>query len=100
MYKIEVMSDIGLIKEHAVVDPNTFEIIIPAVMKSQSEIDIEKQNLLNSKAAEIQAKVDAYEAAKENQRQNGGPGPVADFEIMKICNEYNCQFEVVFKESN
>jgi hypothetical protein len=30
--------------------------------------------------------------------QNGGPAPVADFEIKKICNEHNCEFEVIWDE--
>lgn len=68
------------------------------VKKSAAEILFEEQSILSSKEAELQAKVDAYEAAKQHQLDNGGPGPVADFEIMKICNEHDGQFEVVFKE--
>jgi len=32
------------------------------------------------------------------QPHAGGAGPVADFETMKIVNEYNGQFEIVFEE--
>lgn len=59
----------------------------------------EEQALIDERAALIQAKVDAYIAAQQAQLQNGGPGPVADIEIMKIVNEHNGQFEVVFKEA-
>jgi hypothetical protein len=68
------------------------------VKKSEAEILVEEQTVLNNKTAEIQAECDAYEAAKTYQLENGGPGPVADFEIMKICNEHDGEFEVVFKE--
>lgn len=59
----------------------------------------EEQALIDAKTAEIQPKVDAYMAAQQAQLQNGGPGPVADVEIMTIVNEHNGQFEVVFKEA-
>jgi len=58
----------------------------------------EEQALKDEKAAEIQPKVDAYIAAQQAQLQNGGPGPVADVEIMQIVNEHNGQFEIVFEE--
>jgi hypothetical protein len=68
------------------------------VFKTEQEKANEEQALIDAKTAEIQAQCDAYMAAQENQRQNGGPGPVASEEIMKICNEHDCQFEIVFKE--
>jgi hypothetical protein len=68
------------------------------ILKTAQEIAAEEQALIDAKVAEIQAKCDAYMAAQENQRLNGGPGPVADEEIMQICNEHNCQFEVIFRE--
>ena len=68
------------------------------INKTAQEKADEEQALKDVKAAEVQAKVDAYKAAQQAQIQNGGPGPVADFEIMKICNEHNCEFEVVFRE--
>lgn len=68
------------------------------ILKTPEEKAAEEQALIDAKTAEIQALCDAYEAAKEYQRQNGGPGPVANEEIMQICNEYNCQFEVIFEE--
>jgi hypothetical protein len=63
------------------------------------DIEQERQGLLNQKSIEIQEKVDAYKAAQLYQLQNGGPGPSADFEIMKIVNEHQGQFEVVFKSN-
>jgi hypothetical protein len=67
------------------------------VARDPATVAAEEQVLIDAKVAEIQAKVDAYEAAKAYQLANGGPGPVAEFEIMKICNEHSCNFEVVFK---
>ena len=97
MYQFKINRDINEVKTEATYDEQGNE-LTPDVMKTAEEIVAEEQALIDDKAAEIQAKVDAYEAAKEHQRQNGGPGPVADFEIMKICNEHNCEFEIVFKE--
>lgn len=77
---------------------DTEKTVTIAVKKTEAQIEIEKKALIDAKTAEIQAKCDAYEAAKQNQQQNGGPGPVADFDIIKICNEYNGQFEVIFEE--
>lgn len=50
------------------------------------------------KQQEIQVKVEAYKVAQVRQLTNGGPGPVADYEIMSIVNEHDGQFEVVAKE--
>lgn len=97
MYQIKIVREVDEVKNYATYDENGNE-LTPLEMKSEAEIAAEEQALKDAKAAEIQAKVDAYEAAKEYQRQNGGPGPVADFEIMKICNEHNCEFEVIFEE--
>lgn len=97
MYQFKINRDIDEVKAQATYDEQGNE-LTPDVMKTAEEIAAEEQALIDDKTAEIQAKVDAYEAAKEHQRQNGGPGPVADFEIMKICNEHNCEFEIVFKE--
>lgn len=60
-------------------------------------VQAEEQALKDAKASEIQAKVDEYKAAQQHQLQHGGPGPSAEFEIMKIVNEHNSQFEIVFK---
>lgn len=54
------------------------------------EIEVKKQ--------EIASKIIEYQAAQTYQLQNGGPGPVADYEIMEIVNEHNGKFEVVVKE--
>jgi hypothetical protein len=69
------------------------------VEKSAEEVEQERQAALDAKTAEVQAKVDAYKAAQQYQIQHGGPGPVADFEIMKITNEHGGEFEVVFRGS-
>lgn len=58
----------------------------------------QEQEAKDAKAAEIQAQVMAYQAAQQTQLQNGGAGPVADIEIMKIVNEHAGQFEVIFKQ--
>jgi hypothetical protein len=63
------------------------------------EVQQERKAALNIKTAEIQTKVDAYKAAQLYQLQHGGPGPSAEFEIMKIVNEFQGQFEVVFKSN-
>ena len=97
MYQFKINRDIDEVKAQATYDEQGNE-LTPDVMKTAEEIAAEEQALIDDKTAEIQAKVDAYEAAKEHRRQNGGPGNVADFEIMKICNEHNCEFEIVFKE--
>jgi len=72
------------------VDSETGEI----TAKDSIEVLSEESALKTQKTAEVQAKVDAYKAAQLNQIQNGGPAPVAEFEIMKIVNEYNSQFEI------
>jgi hypothetical protein len=68
------------------------------VWRSEQEIQDEKDALVQAKLEEIQQQVEDYEAAKVWQKANGGPGPVADIEIMKICNEHNCEFEIIFEE--
>lgn len=97
MYQVKIEREIDEVKEYPVYDENGNE-TSPVVMKTAEEIAAEEQALKDAKAAEVQGKVDTYEAAKEYQKQNGGPGPVAEFEIMKIANEYNGQFEVIFEE--
>lgn len=61
-------------------------------------IKAESIDKIEEKTQEIQAKVDAYIAAQQHQLQHGGAGPVADFDIMKIVNEYQGQFEVYADE--
>lgn len=65
--------------------------------KTAQEIADDEAALKAEKAAEIQAKIDAYKAAQAYQLHHGGPGPCAEFEVMKIVNEHNAQFEVIFK---
>jgi len=61
-----------------------------------ADIAADEAALLASTTTDVQAKVDAYSAAQAAQVANGGPGPVADFETMKICNEHSGAFQVVF----
>jgi hypothetical protein len=53
---------------------------------------------VEAKQAEISAKVAAYQVAQAHQLANGGPGPVADYEIMAIVNEHAGQFQVISNE--
>jgi hypothetical protein len=64
--------------------------------KSFKQIAEERNTLLNNKRKEIQDKIDAYIEAQNYQKENGGPGPTADFDIIKIVNEYNGQFIVAW----
>lgn len=89
MYQVKIENTV----EDKIKDGNVW------VDKTQQQIDLEKLALVSSKENEIQSKVDAYIAAQQAQLQNGGPGPVGDFDTMKIVNEHNGQFEVVFKEA-
>jgi hypothetical protein len=91
MHKIEIHNTV----EKYIIDQETLE----AQPRSAEIIAAEEQALKDAKAAEIQSKVDAYKAAQQHQLQHGGPGPSAEFEIMKIVNEHNGQFEVIFKEN-
>jgi hypothetical protein len=61
-------------------------------------IEVSTQSEISSKQAEISAKVAAYQAAQAHQLQHGGPGPVADYEIMAIVNEHNGEFQVIAKQ--
>lgn len=70
-----------------------------SVAKSTEEIQDEESTALSDKASEVQQQIDDYITARDHQLANGGPGPVAEVEIMKIVNEFNGQFEVVFKEN-
>lgn len=54
-----------------------------------------REKTLEERVSEVQSKIDQYKAAQMYQLEHGGPGPVADYEIMTIVNEYDSQFEVV-----
>lgn len=97
MYQVKIIRKIDVVKESATLDDNGNE-LTPEILKTEEEMATEKQAIIDTKTAEIQAEIDAYEAAKKAQFQNGGPGPVADFEIMKIVNEYSGQFEVIIED--
>ena len=58
-------------------------------------IEVSTQSEISSKQAEIAAKIAAYKTAQAHQLQHGGPGPVAEHEIMVIVNEHNGEFEVI-----
>ena len=62
-------------------------------------IQVSTQSEISSKQAEILAKVAAYQAAQAHQLEHGGPGPVADYDIMSIVNEHNGEFEIVAQNS-
>jgi len=53
---------------------------------------------LETKQQEIATKVAAYQTAQLYQLQHGGPGPVADYDIMEIVNEHAGEFQVIAKE--
>ena len=74
------------------------EAVEVAVLKTEEEIAAEKQAMIDAKIAEIQAKINAYEAGKQYQMENGGPAPVAEEEIMCICNECGCNFQVIWDD--
>ena len=61
-------------------------------------IEVSTQSEISSKQAEVAAKVAAYQAAQAHQLEHGGPGPVADYDIMEIVNEHNGEFQVVAKQ--
>jgi hypothetical protein len=42
----------------------------------------------------IDDKIKAYRAAQKKQILSGGPGPVADFDILKIVNEFDGKYEI------
>jgi len=60
-------------------------------------IEVDYQSQVEEKQAETAAKVAAYQAAQAHQLQHGGPGPVADYDIMAIVNEHNGEFQIVAK---
>jgi len=88
MYKIEI--------ENTVLKFDTIDGF--SVERDPGVIQAEETALVQQEVARIQALVDSYIAAQQYQLTHGGPGPVAEFEIMKIVNEYAGEFEVVFKE--
>jgi hypothetical protein len=57
-------------------------------------IKVQSQEEYDQKALEILFGIEAYKDAQADQLANGGPGPVADYEIMVIVNEHNSEFEI------
>jgi hypothetical protein len=50
------------------------------------------------KEIELITKITSYKLAQSKQLEEGGPGPVASFEVMVIVNEHNGNFEVEVEE--
>jgi len=63
-------------------------------------IEIRASEDIIKKQSEIESKIAAYKSAQIYQLEHGGPGPVADYEIMAIVNEHNSEFEIVIKQEN
>ena len=61
-------------------------------------IEIDSITEIDAKQIEIAQKIEAYRAAQAHQLEHGGPGPVADYDVMSIVNEHNGEFQVVVKE--
>ena len=61
-------------------------------------IEVATQSEISSKEQELASKIAAYQAAQAHQLEHGGPGPVADYEVMSIVNEHDGQFQVVAKQ--
>lgn len=66
------------------------------------EINSNEGKTKAEKHAEIKAKKDKeisdYKSAQLFQLQNGGPGPVSDYETMAIVNEYNSHYEIILPD--
>lgn len=61
-------------------------------------IKVNTQQEAVEKQAELQLKIEAYKTAQFRQIRYGGPGPVADYDVMEIVNQYNSQFQVIVRE--
>jgi hypothetical protein len=61
-------------------------------------IEIRASEDIIKKQSEIESKIAAYKSAQIYQLEHGGPGPVADYEIMAIVNEHNGEFQVIAKQ--
>lgn len=98
MYTITIQDSVKRLKEKKpLIDPITGQQSVEYKYKKNIVVQAEQQAMVAAKTAEVQAKVDAYVAAQEAQGV-GNPGPTAEFEIMKIVNEHNGDFEVVLEE--
>lgn len=63
-------------------------------------IEVEFVEDIPSKESELASKVNTYKLAQIYQLENGGPGPVADYETMEIVNHHNGEFSVILKENS
>jgi hypothetical protein len=61
-------------------------------------IEVQTPEELEIKQVEISSKVAAYQASQAHQLKHGGPGPVADYDIMAIVNEHNGEFQIIIKQ--
>ena len=76
---------------------NTLEYsIVLQIEKSKEEQQAEINAFLEEERQKIQEKIDKYKQAQEYQLQKGGPGPTAEFNVMKIVHEHNDEFELEF----
>lgn len=64
------------------------------VLKKYSTDGKKKAEKLLELTAQINQKILEYKAAQIFQIEHGGPGPVAEEEIMKIVNEHNGEFQI------
>ena len=62
-------------------------------------IEVSTQPEISSKKQELASKIAAYQSAQTHQLKHGGPGPVADYDVMSIVNEHGGQFQVVAKQT-
>ncbi len=46
------------------------------------------------KKAEVDTKINKYKQDQKNQLKNGGPGAVAEFDIMSIVNDHSGVYEL------
>jgi hypothetical protein len=70
--------------------------VVTLIDKTEETKQAEIDAAVEAKRVEIQAEVDAYVAAQQYQLENGGSGPSASFDVMKIVNEHDGEFEVEF----
>lgn len=60
-------------------------------------IEVATQSEISSKQQELAEKIAVYQAAQAHQLKHGGPGPVADYDVMSIVNEHAGEFQVIAK---
>lgn len=68
--------------------------IISITEKTDEEIDLDREAFKEKERKVIEEKLSQYKKDQKKQLKNGGVGPVADFEIMKIVNEHKGKFDL------